>query len=49
MERLFDGGEFEDIRENYKRISENINEAAVYGGYENRFARTDKLCDKSGD
>lgn len=36
MERLFDGGEFEDIRENYKRISENINEAAIKAG------RTDK-------
>ena len=22
MERLFDGGEFDDVRENYKRISE---------------------------
>lgn len=40
MERLFDGGEggeFDDIRENYKKISENINEAVLKSG------RTDKV------
>ena len=37
MERLFDGGEFDDIRENYKRISENIQNAVLKSG------RTDKV------
>ena len=37
MERLFDGGEFDDVRENYKRISENIQNAVLKSG------RTDKV------